>query len=1371
MTISRVTGVQATGAAAGAVACAAGDLIKIFAYRDGNTTPPSLAAGFQDIASSGGNTNSARIAYKIATGTSEDTGTWANATKVIAEVYRTSLLGSGYSLAPGAFAAGGATSTTVNYPALALQDASGSSWVTGDAGHRSVDTNVQNAPAGMTNRQATNNTTAEAASHDTNGGVTSWPSTNVSVGGTSSGWRSYVLEIKEVPPPPAGWTVLTKGGATANGTSFNTAAISPTAGAEVLIAINGMGSATTDRKVPESVGDFQLVDYIIIGDYSIGSVWQYKSDTPFSGAVPIDYGSNTQDAISWTVLQRTGVESIGTVAKASATGTSPAPGAISFAGTGAETFVANFWSNSGSASVPAHTPDADFYEFAEQANADSGWFTAVAVNVADDQQTTQTATLATAQTWASIGFEIRLATGGGAAVLEGDALAVASASGSLTGGTALPSIRSGFPVVADGAAAAEPYNVLSAAFSANAGDELVTFAIGGGLPSVISRNSADTGAGVLNWVRRLVTRVDYTNTSTNAAGAQQVAVYSAVVPAGGVTERARYTTAATANDNGDAVNPNLPARLIVVAVDNTNGIGAINWRGSVGGTGSEVTTGQAATQTIKPFGLNSLLLGAGWFINGTAPTPASGCTEVVAPGTNRMPLYSRIGGTAGTAVALGSAATDGTLWALGLVEYLPTSTPKPARKILVIGDSNVESTHAALSVVTHVQDALAPDFEVFQQGVWWAHVAQCRSRWDAVSATLPAMDVALVNIGTNDVNETLAWSAGNQTDMTAIFSGLEAAGMQCAVFTGIGPLAGAGAPQAYYDARNWLTANAPDGSHLWSIDPVADPAQNYLAVDADYLSADAKHINSAGSTILGADLVTWIQGLTFSASIELSGAAITVASASGQLTTQIPLAGTAISLTGAGASLSAQIRLSGAALSTALASAGLTTGAGLAGSALAAAGATAILTTTILMTGAAVGQSGAPASLTTQTRLDGAALAQASATGTLEIVVSLSGAAAALASAAGGLSTQIALDGDALAAASASGGLLTAIMLAGSGSAESDAQASLTAQIRLAAVAMANAGASGQLTTQIPLSGVALAISTANGDITAHITLSGAALAVALGSADLTSGSGLSGAALAGATAAAALTTSILITAGAGAQAGAIGELTTQILLDADALARAAATGSLEVEIPLAGAALSNASATGQLSTGIALVGIATANATAGGALGQGQSLAGAAVALTSADGNLTAQIRLSAEAMAEAIASGSLAATILLSGQALALASAAGALTKPINLAGAALNEASAVGALTTQIALSGHAAAQASASGMPWLDILLAGAATVTASASAVLTTPPRLVAVAFTGSLGQILFLDSAIAPVAHSESWSSPHLQLNTEPCHV
>lgn len=170
-----------------------GDLIVVFAYRNGNNTPPTQpAAGgtvptWNTIGSSGANTNSSIISYAFATATNTTTGTWTNATQIHVLIYRC--------VADiGASAGAGANNTTtVNYPALTLQNANGTSWVIGVAGHRTA-SNVESAPSGMTNRTSSG-TGPESATHDTNGGDAAWTSTNVTVN-ASGAYRSWVVELK-----------------------------------------------------------------------------------------------------------------------------------------------------------------------------------------------------------------------------------------------------------------------------------------------------------------------------------------------------------------------------------------------------------------------------------------------------------------------------------------------------------------------------------------------------------------------------------------------------------------------------------------------------------------------------------------------------------------------------------------------------------------------------------------------------------------------------------------------------------------------------------------------------------------------------------------------------------------------------------------------------------------------------------------------------------------------------------------------------------------------------------------------------------------------------------------------------------------------
>lgn len=170
----------------------AGDLLVIFAYRDGSTTAPSLPAGWTNVGTANGaNANSSRIGYRVAPGSGTSSGTWTNATELSVQVFR----GQNVSTPIGANGNTGASSSTVTYPSLFLSQTNGTSWIAGFAGHVSVNTALENAPSGMTNKTSFVNATAEIVGHNTDAGVSSWNNQNVVVGGTSGGWRARTLEI------------------------------------------------------------------------------------------------------------------------------------------------------------------------------------------------------------------------------------------------------------------------------------------------------------------------------------------------------------------------------------------------------------------------------------------------------------------------------------------------------------------------------------------------------------------------------------------------------------------------------------------------------------------------------------------------------------------------------------------------------------------------------------------------------------------------------------------------------------------------------------------------------------------------------------------------------------------------------------------------------------------------------------------------------------------------------------------------------------------------------------------------------------------------------------------------------------------------
>jgi hypothetical protein len=434
-------------------------------------------------------------------------------------------------------------------------------------------------------------------------------------------------------------------------------------------------------------------------------------------------------------------------------------------------------------------------------------------------------------------------------------------------------IRAGFPVVADCASAAPPYNCTSASFTTQPGDEIAAIATSHCLPTVVSRNAADSGTGVLNWILRGVVRTDPLVTSVDTEGCLQTALYTAIVPAGAsITERARFTVQNPCNAGGENMVGNANARLVILAADGTSGVGAIRWKGSIGagaGQPNDLTTGQAATVSIKPFAASSLIVAGGAVWNGSTPTPASGSTEIVAPGTSRMPVYSRTGGTAGVPVDIGSAVTDSTAWEWVAFEFLPTSTARPWRKLLCLGDSGIESTDAAYSTCAFVQDMLGGTISIYGQGVWWSQTWQARALWEAERNWAPFFDYAIVQTGMNNVSYSPYSITGTQTsgttgtqDLASIYSDLSTRGTKIIGYGGISPLVTVAnctsAAQPYIDLRDWVTANLPGGSLVTNIDWLYDPAAAYCATLAQYSTPDNNHIAAAGESLKAQHIAGWI---------------------------------------------------------------------------------------------------------------------------------------------------------------------------------------------------------------------------------------------------------------------------------------------------------------------------------------------------------------------------------------------------------------------------------------------------------------------------------------------------------------------------------
>jgi len=197
-TITRTQNVSAQTTSVAFSTPTTGDLIIVFAHRDGSTTPPTKVAGYTTIDNTtGANSNSGILAFKFSDGTETGSGTWANATSVAVLIYRNAGLG-GWAKTRSA-----GSSVTTSYGTLTMANGAGTSWVAGFGGHTTATDVGGTAPTGMTMRTAT----ADVAAFDTGAGVASWSAQTATVN-ANSGWVTYTLEILPVPSGQLLWTLI-----------------------------------------------------------------------------------------------------------------------------------------------------------------------------------------------------------------------------------------------------------------------------------------------------------------------------------------------------------------------------------------------------------------------------------------------------------------------------------------------------------------------------------------------------------------------------------------------------------------------------------------------------------------------------------------------------------------------------------------------------------------------------------------------------------------------------------------------------------------------------------------------------------------------------------------------------------------------------------------------------------------------------------------------------------------------------------------------------------------------------------------------------------------------------------------------------------
>lgn len=265
---------------------------------------------------------------------------------------------------------------------------------------------------------------------------------------------------------------------------------------------------------------------------------------------------------------------------------------------------------------------------------------------------------------------------------------------------------------------------------------------------------------------------------------------------------------------------------------------------------------------------------------------------------------------------------------------------------------------------------------------------------------------------------------------------------------------------------------------------------------------------SAASMAIASGVVTF--------STTLSGAAIIQAVAAGSIGQTMPIAGAAIVQALAGGSVTQTMPIAGSAIVQALADGSVTQTTPIAGSATAQALAAGSVSQTTPIAGAAVVQALATGSVSQATPIAGAATGAAAASATLAGGDDLSGAAQVVAGAAGGIGLSMTIAGAAVSAALAQANLtVDNSVLSGAAQSSASASAALFSTVPLAGAASAQVQAAGSASVALPLSGNAEAIVGAGGNISISVGLSAAALAQVVAGATVSMSIPLAGSALA----------------------------------------------------------------------------------------------------------------------------------------------------------------------------------------------------------------------------------------------------------------
>ena len=181
-----------TGASSCSTTNSTGDLEIAYAGRNGSSgsTAPSLPAGWTNVGTAsingtGSADSSVRMACKVATGSNEASGTFTNADQLTIHVYSgqrggtTATCASAILGTPSFFTTTvDTTSTTETFNSITNGDSS--SWVAGFGYCSACTAGIDTAPTGMSNRSS-RTAPPSIGGHDTNGGVSSWTTADVTL--------------------------------------------------------------------------------------------------------------------------------------------------------------------------------------------------------------------------------------------------------------------------------------------------------------------------------------------------------------------------------------------------------------------------------------------------------------------------------------------------------------------------------------------------------------------------------------------------------------------------------------------------------------------------------------------------------------------------------------------------------------------------------------------------------------------------------------------------------------------------------------------------------------------------------------------------------------------------------------------------------------------------------------------------------------------------------------------------------------------------------------------------------------------------------------------------------------------------------------